>query len=53
MLIKIIFRLKKVRRIRNNVSKYNLYLHYLIEQNLLTSGEKMLKMSAELKGCIK
>ena len=29
---------RKVKRIRNNVSKYNLYLYFLILQNLLISG---------------
>ena len=36
---------------RNYVSKYNLYLYFLISQNLLISGEKML-ISAELKVCV-
>ena len=43
--------LKKVKRIRNYVSKHNLYLYFLIEQNLLISGKEML-MSAELKGSV-
>ena len=42
---------RKVKRIRNYVSKYNLYLYLLISQNLLISGEKML-MTAELKRCV-
>ena len=42
---------RKVKRMRNYVSKRNLYLYFLIEQNLLISSEKML-MSAELKGCV-
>ena len=41
---------RKVKRIRNFVSKCNLYMCFLIKQNLLTFGEKFL-MSAELKGC--
>ena len=40
---------KKVKRIRNYVQKCNLYLYFLIEQNLMIPGEKML-MSAEPKG---
>ena len=43
--------LKKVKRSRNNESKYNQYLYFLIQQNLLISSEKML-MSAGLKGCV-
>ena len=48
---------RKVKINRNYVSKYNLYLYFLIEQNLLyqeivlMSGEKML-MSAELQRCV-
>ena len=42
---------KKVKRIRSYVSKRNLYLFFLLLQNLLIFSEKML-MSAELKGCI-
>ena len=42
---------RKVRRIRNYVSKWNLYLYFFIKQNMLISGKKML-MSAELKGCV-
>ena len=46
--IKTIFKdSKKVKRIRNYVSKCNLFLYFLIQQNLMTSSEKML-MSAEL-----
>ena len=52
MFIKNIFKdSRKVKRIRNYVSKCNLYLHFLIRQNLIISGEKVL-MSAELKGCV-
>ena len=52
MFIKTIFKdLIKVKRIRNYVTKCSLYLHFLIQQNLLISGEKML-MSAELTGCV-
>ena len=40
---------KKVKRIRNYVSKCNLYPYFLIWQNLLISGEKML-ISAEIRG---
>ena len=43
---------KKVKKIKIYVSKWNLYLYFLIHQNLLISGEKML-MSAELKGRVK
>ena len=39
---------KKVKRIRNYVLTCNLYLHFLIQQNLLIFGEKIL-MPAELK----
>ena len=39
-IIKIFQDLKKVKRIRDNVSKYNLYLYFLIQQNLLISGKK-------------
>ena len=39
---------RKVGRIRNYVSEWNLYLYFLIWQNLLISGKKML-LSAELK----
>ena len=47
--IKTIFKdSRKVKRIRKYVSKCNLYLHFLIKQNLLISDEKML-MSAELR----
>ena len=42
---------RKVKRIRNYVSKCNLYLYFLILQNLLISREKML-MSAILRGCV-
>ena len=42
---------RKVRRIRNYVSKWNLYLYFFIWQNMLISGKKML-ISAELKGCV-
>ena len=41
----------KVKRIRNYVSKSNLYLYFLMRQNLLIFGEKML-ISAELKRCV-
>ena len=42
---------RKVKINRNYVSKYSLYLYFLIWQNLLISGEKML-ISAELKECV-
>ena len=42
---------KKVKRIINYVSKSSLYLYFLMWQNLLISGEKML-LPAELKGCV-
>ena len=52
MFIKKIFKdLRKVRRIRNYISKCNLYLYFLRQQNLLISGEKML-MSEELRMCV-
>ena len=38
---------KKVKTIRNYISKRSLYLYFLTQQNLLISGEKKL-MSAEL-----
>ena len=51
MFIKTIFNeSKKVKSIRNYVSKLSLYLRFLIQQNLVIFGEKML-ISAELKGC--
>ena len=48
---KIFIDLKKVKGTTNDISKYNLYLYFLIWQNLLFSSEKML-MSAELKGYV-
>ena len=42
---------KKFKRIRNYVSKWNLYLYFLIKQNLLIPDEKVL-ISAEFKGCV-
>ena len=52
MFIKKIFKdSKKVERFRNYRSKCNLYLYFLIYQNLVISSEKM-QMSAELNGCI-
>ena len=42
---------RKVKRIRNYVTECNLYLYFLMYQNLLISSEKML-MSAELRGCV-
>ena len=49
MFIKIIFKdSRKVKRIINYVSKWNLYLYFLIWQNELISGDKIL-MSAELE----
>ena len=41
----------KVSRIRNYLSKWNLYLYFLIQQNLLISRKKIL-LSAELNGCV-
>ena len=41
----------KVQRIGSYVSKYSLYMYFLIYQNLLISGKKSL-MSAELKRCV-
>ena len=53
MFIKVTFQdSKKIKIIRNYILKRNLYLYFLIEQNLLISIEQML-MLAELKGCIK
>ena len=47
--IKTIFTVsRKVKRIRNFVSKCNLYMYFFIKENLLTFGEKFV-MSAELK----
>ena len=42
---------KKFERITNYVSKWNLYLYFLIDQNLPISDENML-ISAELKGYV-
>ena len=42
---------KKVKRIRNYISKRSLYLYFVIEQNFLIFGGKIL-MSAELKECV-
>ena len=42
---------RNVKRIMNYVSKSNLYLYFLMQQNLLISVEKML-MPAELKGLV-
>ena len=42
MFIKKTFKgLKKVKRIRNYVFKCNLYLYFLVQQNLLIFSEKM------------
>ena len=41
----------KAKRIRNYVLKYNLYLYFLIKQNLLIPGEKVL-ISAEVRECV-
>ena len=52
MFIKTIFKDSgKVKRIKNYLLKCNLYLYFLIYQNMLISGEKIL-MSAELKRCV-
>ena len=52
MFIKTIFKDSgKVKRIKNYLLKRNLYLYFLIYQNMLISGEKIL-MSAELKRCV-
>ena len=52
MLIKEIFKAsKQVKRTGNYVSICNVYLCFLIQQNLLIFGEKML-ISAELKGYV-
>ena len=42
---------RKVKRIKNYLSNSNLYMHFLMQKNLLMSGKKML-MSAKLKGCV-
>ena len=42
---------RKVKKIRNYLSNSNLYVYFLMSQNLLISTEKML-MSAEFKGCV-
>ena len=42
---------RNVKRIKNYVSKLNLYLYFLTLQNLLISCGKML-MSEEFKGCV-
>ena len=42
---------KKANRIRNYLSKWNLYLYFLLLQNLLISDLKML-MSAEIRVCV-
>ena len=42
---------RKVKIIINYVSKFNLCLYFLMQQNLLISGEKML-MPVEIKGCV-
>ena len=42
----------KFKRFRNDVSKYNLYMFFSIQQKLGISSEKML-MSAELKVCFR
>ena len=42
---------KKVKRIRNYISKRSLYLYFLIEQNFQIFGGKIL-MSAEFKECV-
>ena len=39
------------KRIRNYVSKCNLYLYFLIQQNLLISGEKNADVNKP-KGCV-
>ena len=50
--IKVIFKeSRKVKRISNYLSKCDLYLYFLIYQNLLIPSEKML-MSAELRECV-
>ena len=42
---------RKVKRIRIYLSNSNLYMYFMMQQNLLISSEKML-ISAELKGCV-
>ena len=52
MFIKKIFKdIKNAKRFRYYIPKYNLYLHFLIEKNLLIFDGKVL-MSAELRGCV-
>ena len=47
-IVKVLKDSRKARRIRKYVSKWNIYLDFLIKPNLLISGNKML-MSAGLK----
>ena len=42
---------RKVRRIRNYVSKCNLYLYFLIKQNLLICGKKNADVSRTQSVC--
>ena len=42
---------REVRTIRNYVSKWNLYLYFLIQQSLLISSKKIL-VSTEIKYCV-
>ena len=42
---------RKVRRIRNYVSKWNLYLNILIQQNLLISGKKNADLNRTQEVC--
>ena len=50
--IKIIFKDPiKIKAFRNYVSKWNLYMYFLIQQTLLISSEKLL-MSTEVKWCV-
>ena len=42
---------REVRRIRNYVSKWNLYLYFLIQQSLLICSKKIL-VSTEIKYCV-
>ena len=53
MFIQKIFKeLKKVKIIRNYISKYSLHLYLLIKQNMVISGEQMLVSAEKLKGCV-
>ena len=53
MLIKIIFKdSKEAKKIKNHVSKHNLYIYFLTSQKFLIFGENHMLISAELKECV-